>query len=300
MIEADELRKLLDAADQPMKAMILLAINCGFGQTDVANLPSATIDQSGGWMDYPRPKTAIMRRCPLWPETVAAIREAVAKRPEAKTAADAGLVFITKYGARWVRTRERENKSAVTIDAVQLEFGKLLVALKLKRRGLGFYALRHTFRTVADRTKDKPAIDHIMGHARDDMASLYRERIEDDRLKAVVNVVRMWLWPAATEIVQREQQGHLSCALSRVNQEKPRTLQHNSGEFVASLVAPHARESARWSNRAMKTPPKNRTRRRTIACMLRVLDRIIAAAKQAEQARDELARLQREKPTSHG
>ena len=184
---------------------------------------------------------------------------------------------------------------------MQLEFGKLLVALKLKRRGLGFYALRHTFRTVADRTKDQPAIDHIMGHARDDMASLYRERIEDDRLKAVVNVVRMWLWPAATEIVQREQQGHpscaLSCALTKRSHELSSTIPESSWLL---LLRTHARESARWSNRAMKTPPKNRTRRRTIACMLRALDRIIAAAKQAEQARDELARLQREKPTSHG
>jgi integrase len=64
----------------------------------------------------------------------------------------------------------------------------------MKRLGLGFYALRHTFRTVADGAKDQPAIDHIMGHSRDDMASLYRERIEDERLKAVTDYVRAWLF----------------------------------------------------------------------------------------------------------
>ena len=33
-----------------------------------------------------------------------------------------------------------------------------------------------------------------MGHVRDDMASLYRERISDDRLRAVVQHVRNWLF----------------------------------------------------------------------------------------------------------
>jgi integrase len=208
MIEAEDLRNLIDGAMMPggeqgpelvkpgasMRAMILLAINCGFGQTDVANLPRKALDLAGGWVDYPRPKTQIMRRCPLWPETVAAIREALAKMPKAKSNADAGLVFITKYGARWVRVREYKDKPAVPIDSVRLEFNKLLVALKLKRRGLGFYALRHVFRTVADGAKDQPAIDHIMGHANDDMASLYRERIDDERLQAVTEHVRKWLF----------------------------------------------------------------------------------------------------------
>jgi hypothetical protein len=34
-----------------------------------------------------------------------------------------------------------------------------------------------------------------MGHAREDMATVYRERISDDRLAAVVNHVRAWLNP---------------------------------------------------------------------------------------------------------
>lgn len=58
MIEAADLRRLLDAAGTPMKAMILLAINAGFGQMDVANLPLSALDLDGGWVDYPRPETA--------------------------------------------------------------------------------------------------------------------------------------------------------------------------------------------------------------------------------------------------
>ena len=64
MFEAAEVRSLLDSADATMKAMILLGINCGLGASDLANLPQAILDLDGGWANYPRPKTAIERRCP--------------------------------------------------------------------------------------------------------------------------------------------------------------------------------------------------------------------------------------------
>lgn len=194
MIEAEDLRKLIGGAGSPLKAMILLGLNCGFGQTDLATLPISAI--AGDWITFPRPKTSIPRRCPLWPETSEALREALQQRPTPRSGADSGTVFITKYGKRWVRTNQPDKtKPAVPIDMIQNEFQKLLTANGINRHGLGFYALRHVFRTVADGSKDQPAIDHIMGHARDDMASLYRERIDDERLQAVVDVVRKWLLP---------------------------------------------------------------------------------------------------------
>jgi integrase len=200
MIEAADLRQLIDAAGVPLKAMILLGINCGFGQTDVSALPVAAIDLDREWLNFPRPKTHIPRRCPLWHETVEALRAAIEARPDPKDEADDGLAFITKYGKRWVRVNPKRDengtdKAGVGIDSVRLEFGKLLAALGMKRKGLGFYALRHTFRTVADESKDQPAVDSLMGHIREDMASAYRERISDDRLGAVADVVRKWLWP---------------------------------------------------------------------------------------------------------
>jgi len=38
-----------------------------------------------------------------------------------------------------------------------------------------------------------------MGHARDDMASVYRERISDERLIAVTDYVRRWLFGKEAE-----------------------------------------------------------------------------------------------------
>src|SRR5262249_17464915 len=186
MFEAEQLRKIIKAASQPLKAMILLGTNCGFGNNDVATLPQSALDLDGAWVDFPRPKTGVPRRCPLWPETVKAVREAIAHRPKAKAEADAGLVFLTRCGTAWVKCRFETVDSKVKVttdDSVSKETSKLLTALKLKRKGLNFYALRHVFETIGGETRDQAAVDSIMGHIRDDMASVYRESISDERLK---------------------------------------------------------------------------------------------------------------------
>lgn len=68
MLEAADLRRVIDKAGVPLKAMILLGLNCGFGNADVASLPTKALDLKGGWVDYPRPKTGVPRRCPSGPK----------------------------------------------------------------------------------------------------------------------------------------------------------------------------------------------------------------------------------------
>ncbi len=186
MFEAGQLRRILKAAPQPLRAMILLGVNCGFGNQDCGTLPLSAVDLRGGWIDYARPKTAIDRRCPLWPETVAALRDAIDNRPEPHDPEYAALVFITKYGEPWAKE---------TADSpVTKEMRKLLDRLKLHRPGLGFYALRHTFETIAGGCRDQVAVNAIMGHADASMAAHYRERIDDVRLVDASNSVRRWLF----------------------------------------------------------------------------------------------------------
>ena len=186
MFEAADIRAIMDKASVHMQAMILLAVNAGFGNHDCGRLPIAAVDLAAGWIDFPRPKTGIPRRVPLWPETVAAIKASLAKRPTPKSEDDAGLVFITKYGRSW--------QDEKTSGPITLQFRRLLDTLKLHKPGRGFYSLRHVFETIGGDSRDQVAVDAIMGHARDDMASVYRERVADDRLLAVVAHVRNWLF----------------------------------------------------------------------------------------------------------
>jgi hypothetical protein len=80
---------------------------------------------------YPRPKTCVERRCWLWPETVAALREAIVARPKPKHEADAELVFVTKYGGRWF--------TGTPNNPLSHEMTKLLCELGIHRRGPNFY-----------------------------------------------------------------------------------------------------------------------------------------------------------------
>jgi integrase len=187
LFSADEIRRLLGAAGVQLKAMILLGINCGFGNGDCGNLPLTALDLERGWVDFPRPKTGILRRCPLWPETIQAIREALAERPEPKRAEYAGVVFVTKYGGSWAKDDDP--------GVITKEIRKLLDILGINGHR-NFYTLRHTFRTVADEAKDQPAADYIMGHEVPHMSSVYWETISDQRLRAVADHVHAWLVPA--------------------------------------------------------------------------------------------------------
>ena len=200
LFSAEEIRSMIDAASPQLKAMILLGVNGGMGNSDCAGLPLSALDLDGGWLDYPRVKTGVQRRIPLWPETVETLRQAIAKRRKPQDAADADLVFITKYGQKWVRCEISRPKMFGKVrikmrqdDAIAKAFGKLLVELGLKRPGVGFYALRHTFETVAGGSRDQVAVDSMMGHVDNSMAGEYRHGIEDDRLRAVVDHVRNWL-----------------------------------------------------------------------------------------------------------
>lgn len=167
MFEADEVRSMLDAAGQPLKTMILLGLNCAMGNSDVASLPTSALDLEGGFLNFPRVKTAIDRRIPLWPETVAAVREWLTVRPAPSDEKHAGLLFITKYGGPWsISNRSLSNETRKLLDSLEINGHR------------NFYCLRHTFQTVADECGDFIAVRKIMGHAtNNDIGDVYRERV---------------------------------------------------------------------------------------------------------------------------
>ncbi len=190
MFERKELLAVLKHATVNLKAMALLGINAGLGNTDVALLPISAVNLESGWLDYPRPKTGMPRRVPLWSETIKRIRAVLEVRSQPKNPADAELLFIGRRGQSYIGNHKGYR--------VTQEMDGALEKAGLSRKGLSFYALRHTFQTIAEGSRDLAAVQAIMGHApsNSDMSAVYRERVDDERLKAVTDHVHAWLFPS--------------------------------------------------------------------------------------------------------
>src|SRR5690348_6825814 len=103
MFTAKQLKVPVAKADPQLKAMMLLGINCGFGNHDCGTLPISAIDFKGGWIDYPRPKTAVERKYPFWKETIAAIKKAIKTRPAHRSREHNDLLIITRLGQPWAK-----------------------------------------------------------------------------------------------------------------------------------------------------------------------------------------------------
>lgn len=211
MFEAHELLKLLAdvSENRPvLEAMILLGVNAALGNTDVFSLKRSALDLDGAWLNFPRPKTEVPRRCKLWPETVDALRKVLKLKRKAASSTFKDLVFLTvkgqPYSGAYRKPKDKKPPEDDTRlpwrnDAVAVAFVSLLKKHQLKRRGLGFYALRKTFETIASRSLDQIAVDHVMGHVDTSMSAVYRQRVDDDRLVRVSNLVRDWLFAPLRE-----------------------------------------------------------------------------------------------------
>jgi len=191
MFEAHEIRTMLGAAGPALRAMIMLGINCGFGNADIAALPMSALDLERGWVSHPRVKTAVKRRCKLFPETVEALREWLVVRPEPMNPEHGQLVFITNKKHAW-------SSEDGTLNPLSLEMKKLVTKLGLDKgrvRRPTFYDLRHTTQTIGDECGDYLAVRAVMGHkGKNDISDVYRERMSDARLEKVAATIRGWLF----------------------------------------------------------------------------------------------------------
>ena len=130
------------------------------------------------------------RRFCLWPETQKAIQEYLPTRPKPLNKLDKDIVFLTKARNRWVRDTDGKH-----IDSASSTFTALRKSLKIKAGT--FYGCRHTFATVSSGCNDLMAAHQIMGFVPDQndvFKSRYMQRVPDERILAVNNFVRKWLF----------------------------------------------------------------------------------------------------------
>jgi len=140
LYNAEDIGALLDKADEQLKAMILLALNCGFGPKDIHDLTWDHIDSDR--VTLQRSKTGISQTCMLWPETRELLAEirlhrqqhtAEGRKPAPDTPPDKH-VFLTMFGKTWSK------------DSLAEQFRKLCGKAGVPCHG--FYRLRHCASTA--------------------------------------------------------------------------------------------------------------------------------------------------------
>lgn len=184
-----EILAMIDFAEGAMKALILLGINCGLGCTDAGLIRFENIDFQSQKLNLPRNKTGEPRQAFLWPETIEAINESIKCRKEPTSPADNEFVFITDVGGSF--------KAEGHYRPITRRISTITKLCKIKRDGLSFYSLRHTFQTIADNeTLDFVGVRAVMGHADSSISGNYRHGVTDERLKRIADAVRAWLFSA--------------------------------------------------------------------------------------------------------
>lgn len=181
-------KTILEKADPVMKAMFLLSINGGIGNTDISKLSDSNVRKDR--IEFERSKTEVARIIPLWPETAKAIKEARAVRPKASKPELDDRIFLTDRGFPYVRNNmNAEGRLTSTTDKIATVFWKGMKALGVPRT---FYDGRRTFQTIGDEVGPPHVVKAIMGHTprSDDMSSRYRQHIYIKQVEAVINHVR--------------------------------------------------------------------------------------------------------------
>ena len=180
---SEDIHRLLDVADDQMKAMIWLGLNCGFGCTDCAELKWSNLDCVNDRVKLTRKKTGISRDLPLWPETIGALEE-VPKKDK--------LVFYTSRGNPFIRTILKTTNNGrskyTTQNTITRKFSRLIKKAGLNvPKDTGFYTLRRTAATVAARSGDPFAVQRLLGHADLQMATRYVQDVSKQTDRVIEN-----------------------------------------------------------------------------------------------------------------
>ena len=140
----DELEKLFSVANVTDSALLMLGLNCGFGNMDIGTLKLSDIDLKGGTISHPRPKAGVERNFILWPETVEILKAYITEYRGKPVNEDvAKLVFVGRKGNPLCWDRIDEKGKMKRSDAVMSRFKRLFEKAGLKRKyGVGFYKCR--------------------------------------------------------------------------------------------------------------------------------------------------------------
>jgi integrase len=209
IVSGTEIDKLLDRSQPAFKAMILLGVNCGLGPADLGRLRWNMLSLNKRKLTFPRPKTGVMRVGYIWHKTRdALLRVRTLKHNQVALAreGESSLVFITRKGLPYYREAEVHSLMEVGGEKIKKLVGVRVdnavlrtfrrMARELELDGVSFYRLRHTFKTLGKKGRDREALDLMMGHRDRSCGRVYdHEEISMRRVRRVAKVVYQRLWP---------------------------------------------------------------------------------------------------------
>ncbi|MCK5001285.1 MAG: site-specific integrase [Anaerohalosphaera sp.] len=181
----DELEKLFRVADVVDTSLLLLGLNCGFGNMDIGTLKRSDVDLDAATVSHCRSKTGVQRDFYLWPQTVSVLRKYLKHyRGTPAHPQYADHLFIGKRGHPFCWERIDEDGKFKRSDAIKSRFIRLYEKASLKRPyGRGYYSLRHTFATlIGIDSHDLREVQAALGHKTISMQQCYRH---DQKGKAI-------------------------------------------------------------------------------------------------------------------
>jgi len=192
----DELVTLYQHATGLERLLLLLGLNCGFGQAEVASLQVDEIHldqkhphygQNGSWIRRFRYKTGVYGEWKLWDETVQGIRWMLERRGTKKE----GALILTKDGRPLTQPTENNNRNNKIANCWGRLYQRVLKDEEGFRR-LSFNKLRKTAGDLIKRVSsgEIAGVFHSRGQVvpTDDLSDLYTNRHFDKVFEAIAAV----------------------------------------------------------------------------------------------------------------
>jgi hypothetical protein len=200
----DELVKLYRYATGLERLLLLLGLNCGFGQAEIASLQTGEIDLDerhpyygvpGSWIRRIRFKTGVYGEWKLWDETAQGIRWMLERRGTKKE----GALILTREGRPLTQPTENNNRNNKIANCWGRLYQRILKDKENKGfRRLSFNKLRKTAGDLIKRfsSGEIAGVFHCRGQVvpTDDLSDLYTNR-HFDKVFQAIEAVRQYLAP---------------------------------------------------------------------------------------------------------
>jgi integrase len=134
----EQIRSLFAAANPRMRLYILLGLNCGYTQSDIASLTHAMVDLDNGYIRRDRQKTGVQSEHKLWPVTQDLLKQFATKQDTG------GPLLLNSHGRVLYEETRKDDGRVTKKDTIGGAFAKLRKSLTIP------FSFKHLRKTGAN------------------------------------------------------------------------------------------------------------------------------------------------------